>query len=60
MKILRLSATNHVTVWISAESRKYNKLYNKGMWNILIKMNYAQSRYTGTFFDGAELYNYIS
>ena len=54
MKILKLSATNQVTVWITAESRKYNKLDNKRMWNILIKMKYAQSKYIGAFFDGVE------
>jgi len=54
MKILKLTAKNQVTAWITAESRKCNKLHNNGMWNILMKMNYTQSKYIGAFFDGAE------
>jgi len=54
MKFLKLSTTNQVTVWITAESHKYNKLHNKRMWDFLMKIKYMQSKYIGEFFDGAE------
>jgi hypothetical protein len=53
MRILKLSAKNQVAMRITTESRKYNKIRNIGMWNILNKINNTKLKYIWTFFDFA-------